>query len=296
MLQETETSYFSEPSSTLDPRLFRNGKLDSSIRSAILQLLLNHLNANYTGADGWMTAWLTGSGVSYQWAANREPGDLDCQVAIDFTRFRASNNKFRGFSDKEIADEINEGFRQDLHPISELFLDTFELTFFAILNANIIESKPYAAYALLDDEWVVAPSLQGQQAIPEFDAFSNKDREAAINIMTKFIAARNKYDQATNDAVKANARSEMRIASSQAITLYEDIHGNRANAFGPNGKGYSDFANYRWQSGKKLGVVNALRAIKKEMEARDAEAQRSTYGVDLPDAATLIRRAATYNQ
>lgn len=296
MLQETETSYFSQPASTLDPRLFRNNKLDSSVRSAILQLLLNHLNANYTGADGWMTAWLTGSGVSYQWAANREPGDLDCQVAIDFTRFRASNNKFRGFSDKEIADEINDSFRQDLHPISEMFLETFELTFFAITNPNIIESKPYAAYSLLDDEWVVEPSLQGQQAVPEFDSASNRDREAALNIMTKFISARNKYDQATNEAVKANARSEMRIASAQAITLYEDIHGNRANAFGPNGKGYSDFANYRWQSGKKLGVVNALRAIKKEMEARDAEAQRSTYGVDLPDTSTLIRRAATYNQ
>ena len=157
MLQPTETSYFSPPAAGLDPRLFRAGKLDGSVRSAILQLLQNHLNRHYIGAEGWHEAWLAGSGVSFQWAANREPGDLDCLVGINFARFRESNNSLRGLSDQDIADLMNEKLRDELHPETENFLGTFELTFFVIVSPSILNIKPYAAYSLTNDEWVVTP-------------------------------------------------------------------------------------------------------------------------------------------
>jgi hypothetical protein len=294
MLQPTETSYFSPPAAGLDPRLFRNGKLDSSVRSAILQLLLNHLNALYTGADGWYTAWLAGSGVSHQWAANREPGDLDCLVGINFPSFRQSNSDYRGLSDKEIAEMLNEGFRELLQPRTALFLGSFELTFFTIVAPSILEIKPYAAYSLTTDDWVVKPEPMMQQQVPEWDSSVEQDRFSASGFITRFISAKNKFNEASNDAVKANARSEMRVASSQALALYNDIHNNRSAAFSPTGKGYSDFNNYRWQSNKKTGVIQALRSVKAEMDAHDAELAKSTYGVDLPDTNTLIRRAATY--
>lgn len=295
MLQPTETSYFSEPAAGLDPRLFRNEKLDSSVRSAILQLLLNHLNGLYTGAEGWSKAYLTGSGVSYQWAANREPGDLDCLITINYPRFRESNPSLRGLSDKEIASEINDGFHRMLHPRTELFLGTFELTFFAIVKPNITDLKPYAAYSLLDDEWVVSPTPTGGAEVPEWEPAISKDKSDAINIISSFISARNKYNSATNDAVKANARTEMRVASSQGTSLYNMLHDNRSLAFSDTGAGYSDFNNYRWQSNKRTGVVNALKSMMREMEARDVEAAASTYSTtEFPDANTLIRRAATY--
>ena len=294
MLQPAETSYFSQPAAGLDPRLFRNGKLDSSVRSAILQLLLNHLNTSYTAADGWLTAWLAGSGVSYQWAANREPGDLDCLVGINYPRFRQSNNNYRGLSDKEIAEMLNEGFRNDLQPITQLFLGTFELTFFAIVSPTILEIKPYAAYSLTNDDWTVAPTPMSQQEVPEWDKTVERDRGDVVQILTRFISSKNKFEQASNEAVKANARSEMRVAASQALALYQDIHENRSSAFSSEGQGYSDFHNYRWQSNKRNGAVQALRGIKKEMDAHTDAATKSTYGVDLPDTHTLIRRAATY--
>lgn len=294
MLQPAETSYFSPPAAGLDPRLFRNGKLDSSVRSAILQLLLTHLNASYTGTEGWLTAWLAGSGVSYQWAANREPGDLDCLVGINYPSFRQSNSQFRGLSDKEIAEMLNEGFRDDLQKRTELFLGTFELTFFAIVAPSILNIKPYAAYSLTDDEWVVAPVQEAQGAVPEWDARVEQDKNQAIEILTRFISAKNKFNQASNEAIKANARSEMRVAASQAAAIYEDIHSNRSLAFSSAGQGYSDFNNYRWQSGKKNGLIQALRSVKHEIDEMTAESTQSTYGVDLPDTSTLIRRAATY--
>ena len=293
-LTPTETSYFSQPSAGLDPRLFRNGKLDSSIRSAILQLLLNHLGEEYTGAEAWTTSWLAGSGVSYHWAANREPGDLDCLVAIDFPSFRASNNRFRGLSDSDIASMLNEGFRGRLQARTALFMGTFELTFFAITAPSITTIKPYAAYSLTDDAWTVSPDASEVVQVPEWEAVLDRDRSDAINITTRFIAAQNRYENNTNDAVRANARAEMAAAASQGRTLYDAVHNARSEAFSSTGKGYSDFANYRWQGNKRSGVVQALRGLNKQMEAQNEALNKSLYGVELPDTNTLIRRAATY--
>jgi len=294
MLEQSETSYFSEPSAILDPRLFRDTKLQSSVRSAVLQLLFNHLNKFYTGGETWSHVWLAGSGVSYQWAAHRDPGDLDCLVGVDFRRFRESNTKFSGLSDKEISETINEGFRSELHPITSRFLDSFELTFYVNVRSNIVDIKPYAAYSLTDDDWTVFPELKSLVVPMSWKNFSDNDSVQAIDILTKYKNAKDKYEAASNEAIKANARSEMRMAMSQAIAVYEGIHGERSNAFGPSGEGYSDFSNYRWQAAKQSGVIQGLRAIKEEMDAQDEALQQSNYGVDLPDASTLIRRAATY--
>lgn len=293
MLEPKETSYFSKPSAGLDPRLFNNGKLDGKIRSAILQLLFNHLDKSYTSSSSWCTVWLAGSGVSYQWAAHRDPGDLDCLIGIDYTRFRESNRQFLGLSDKEISSMLNEGFRENLHPISNNFMGSFELTFYANVRSNIIDIKPYAAYSLTDDDWTVVPQPMVAELNPAWEVSVEKDRQMAIDILAKYISAKAKYDAATNEAVKANARSEMRLAVSQGVGLYESIHTARGEAFSPTGEGYSDFANYRWQSGKSSGVIQSLRALKDEMTAEDEAFNKKTYGVDLPDASTLIRRAAT---
>lgn len=295
MLTPSETSYFSTPAAGLDPRLFRNGKLDASIRSAILQLLLNHLNTRYTGAEGWSKAWLAGSGVSYQWAAQREPGDLDCLVGVNFPRFRESNRAFVGLSDKEIASMMNEEFREFLQPKTELFLGTFELTFYVNPTATDITTiKPYAAYSITDDNWTVPPSPMTPEVDPAWEAATERDRMGAIDILTRYISAKNLFDSATNEAVKANARASMRAAMSQGITLYDTIHSERSNAFGPNGAGYGDYTNYRWQAGKRSGVVQALRGLKKKLERETAEFSQKAYGTsDFPDTQTLVRRAAT---
>jgi hypothetical protein len=261
-----------------------------------LQLLFNHLNSKYTGAESWSHVWLAGSGVSYQWAANRDPGDLDCLIGIDYPRFRQSNIRFIGLSNQEVASTLNEEFREDLHPITNRFLGTFELTFYVNVRNNIVDIKPYAAYSITDDTWTVTPNMDAVESNPAWLNAVENDRLAAISILSKYVTAKNKYEQASNDAIKANARSEMRMAMSQGITLYDSLHSERSTAFSPSGEGYSDFANYRWQSGKQSGVIQSLRSLKEEMDAEDESLNTSKYGVDLPDANTLIRRAATRHQ
>jgi hypothetical protein len=293
MLEPSETSYFSEPSAMLDPRLFRNDKLQSSVRSAVLQLLFNYLNDNYTGGESWSRVWLAGSGVSYQWAANREPGDLDCLIGIDYPRFRQSNDRFASLSDAEVAKVLNEGFRQELHPITERFLGAFELTFYVNVRSDILDIKPYAAYSLTDDNWTQPPASITINVEPSWDVSIESDRRLAIDILSKYQSAKDKYEQANNDAIKSNARSEMRVAMSQGTALYDAIHYDRSSAFSPSGEGYADFANYRWQAGKQSGVIQALRSLKNEMNAEDEALNKKTYGVDLPSSDILIRRAAT---
>lgn len=293
MLEPAETSYFSTPSAGLDPRLFRNGKLQPKVRLAILQLLLNHLNSKFNGASGWANAWLAGSGVSYQWAAHRDPGDLDCLVGVDFPRFRETNREFAGLSDKEIAQVFNEGFRNELQPGTKSFMGSFELTFYVNVKSNIIDIKPYAAYSLTEDDWTVAPNPTSPQVNPDWETRVAADKTQAIEILTRYVTAKQRYENASNDAVKANARSEMKTAMVQGAALYDLIHHERGQAFSEFGSGYGDFNNYRWQAGKRTGVVQSLRHLREELDRENEEFEKKTYGVDLPDANVLVRRAAT---
>ena len=63
-------------------------------------------------------------------------------------------------------------------------------------------------------------------------------------------------------------------------------------AFSRSGAGYYDFNHYRWQAGKKSGVVPALKAIKAYRDEAQKEMELEVYGVELPTARTLIRRVA----
>lgn len=292
-LSPTETSYFSQPSAGLDPRLFRNEKLIPKVRNSILQILLTHVQSRYNGSSGWMSAWLAGSGVSYQWSAHREPADLDCLVGVDFARFRESNMQYAGLSNKEIAQMFNEGFNQELLPQTKDFMGSFELTFYVNQRANIVELRPYAAYSLDHDDWTVFPSAQAIQENPVWEVKVVKDRTAAAEIMTRYATAMAKLEQAASEPIRVNARNERRLAMQQGAALYEDIHSGRKIAFSESGEGYTDYNNYRWQAGKRSGAVQALKRLKETQELETKEFSEKTYGAELPKTDVLIRRAAS---
>jgi hypothetical protein len=286
------TSYFSEPASKLDPTLFEGRFLRSWVRQGIVSLLDGFLAQKYRNSESWSQAWLAGSGVSYQWSANRQPGDLDCLVGVNFTQFRRSNNEYAGLSDREIADQINEQFKKELQPGTENW-NGYELTFYVNPQASDIRAiKPYAAYDLKHNEWTIPPDPnQKAPSVPEWDKVANFDSAFAGQISTRFNAALNEIQTSRNDAGRRNAENRLTIAGAQGNALYTEIHGNRSMAFSPEGEGYADFHNYRWQAGKRSGTVQSLRGIREYMKANVKD---SSYGVELPDASTLIRRAAVY--
>jgi len=286
-----ESSYFSEPNKKLDPRIFSDNNLRPVVRNAILTLLINHLELGYNEPTAWASAYLAGSGVSYQWSANREPADLDCLVAVDCIKFRQANKEYLGWSDKEIADEINQGFKNELHPRTHNFMDTFELTFYVNLAPSIEAIKPYAAYSITNDTWVVPPVEQEAPFHPDWDVATERDVTHATTIVKRYATALDQVKQATNTAMRLNAETMLSHAVLQGSALFEDIHTSRGAAFSSSGQGYSDYSNYRWQAGKRSGIVQAMKKLHDVKHLAETNFSTQTYGMELPDAAALIRRA-----
>lgn len=290
-VEPSETSYFTSSKPGLDPRLFRNNKLIPSVRDAILSLLFSHLNKHYVGGEDWANVWLAGSAVSYKWAADREPLDLDCLVGLDYIKFRQTNEGYLRFSDREVSKELNDRFREELQPITSKFLDTYELTFYVNVISDIVKIKPYAAYSLTVDDWTVEPFIEETKPDKVWDFKVQKDKSMAMEILTRYEQALTQASGAKSDSARLNAEAALRLAVDQGAALFEDIHSNRNYAFSPEGLGYADYANYRWQVGKASGVVQALKALKEISTKTRKEFESQTYGVELPDASVLIRRA-----
>lgn len=289
-LEPGDTSYFSESEGNLDPRLFSGATLSPVVREAILVLLKNHLELGYNEPLAWIKIFLAGSGVSFNWKAHRAPADLDCLVSVDYVQFRQSNQEYKGWSDREIAAELNQGFRNELHPRTGDFMVDFELTFYVNPNSNITELKPYAAYSVLDNTWVVPPTSMETPTDQEWVSATERDKVKAVEIVKRYSTALDQIKAAANDAMRINAEAALAVAVQQGAAMFEDIHSSRSNAFSPSGAGYSDFANYRWQAGKQSGVVPALKKIHSMSKEASERFSKETYGIELPDTSTLLRR------
>lgn len=286
---ENPTSYFSSPAPSLDPTLFEGRVLRAWVRHGITAMLNDFLNLHYRHPELWAHAWLAGSGVSYQWSAEREPKDLDCLVGVDFVQFRKANPEFAGLIDKEIAGMLNEEFRENLQLQTDNW-NGFELTFYVNPTGTDIRNiKPYAAYDIKYDEWTVTPDPNAQPPInPEWDRIADADKGKADQVLTRFNAALNDVQNSYNEPLRKNAETKLTNAASQGSAMFEEIHNNRAIAFSAEGSGYNDFHNYRWQANKRNGVISQLKTVRTYMKTH------INYGIEMPDTSTLIRRAATY--
>lgn len=286
------TSYFSAPATELDPTLFSGRSIKSWVRSGIISILNDFMGRKYQQAQLWTHPYLAGSGVSYQWTAAREPKDLDCLIGINFVQFRKANTDYAGLSDKEIADQLNEQFHDELQSTTENW-NGYELTFYALTNEDIRTIKPYAAYDLKYGEWIVTPDPnQAPPSNPEWDNVVSNDSTTAASIESKFTTSMQDIKYSRNDAIRRNAENNLTMAAAQGNALYNEIHRNRSIAFSNEGEGYADFHNYRWQAGKRSGAIQSLRKVREHM--MNTLQTNNPYGVELPDASTLIRRAAVY--
>jgi hypothetical protein len=294
-LAESTTSYFSEPEKELDPSLFDGVKIKSWVRNSLLRMLHNFLAKSYRNSESWATTWIAGSAVSYQWHMKREPGDLDILVGVNYEIFRKTNLEYAGLTDTEISKMLNEDFRSGLMPDTKDW-EGFEVTFYVNPGATDIRViKPYAAYDLTHNEWTVTPDPQARgKNEPVWEQAAMRDHQKTVEIVARYTAAVSALEGAQNPAARRNAEYQVLTALEQASALWDDIHGSRKRAFSQTGEGYGDFYNYRWQAGKRLGTVVALRRLKEYLDSFKETTASETYGVTLPDTQTLIRRAATY--
>lgn len=289
------TSYFSTPETELDPILFQGQTIKSWVRTSLLRMIKGCLDKNYRLQETWCVAWIAGSGVSYQWKVQRSPADLDVLIGIDYLTFRRTNPEYTQLSDVEISKMLNDDFRTDLMPSTKDW-EGYEVTFYVNPGATDIRViRPYAAYDLTHNEWTVHPDPQAQpKKNIAWEEATMRDNQKAIELVSRYSTATTTLIAATNPASRRNAEMQLITVLEQASALWEDIHSSRKKAFTDSGEGYGDFYNYRWQAGKKLGTVAALRVMRDYLESFKENEELETYGVTLPDTQTLIRRAAMY--
>src|SRR4051812_3164156 len=93
-----QSGYFSTPSDRLDPNLFTGDVIKPEVRHHILSVFFNYMS-KYHNARNWCTVWLAGSGISYQWDADRGNGDLDVLIGVDWVKFYTANPDYHGLSE-----------------------------------------------------------------------------------------------------------------------------------------------------------------------------------------------------
>src|SRR5690606_9439779 len=298
---EGESGYFSAPSTHLDPNLFNGDRLRPEVRALIISIVHGYLSQHWAGVTEWCRIYLTGSGISYQWAAGRGERDLDCQLSVDWTTLREHNPRYSGLTNSELASVLNQKMRTELWPLTArpvIGPGVYELTVYANPAATDIRLiRPYAAYDVDGDMWVVRPPAPRVRTYPQ--SWSDqvaRDVAYARQIVDRFNEARHRADTERPGSPRwVNAMVAAEHAADEAQALWDMIHGGRNAAFSELGGGYGDWANYRWQAHKKSGVVDALRAIVSMRKRAISESERALYRRELPDPdrskiAALIRR------
>ncbi len=301
-LPEGASGYFSEPAATLDPSLFDGTHLKDDVRQWLI-LTLAHGLASYldlSGVNEWLHAWLAGSGITYQWAADRGNGDLDVLFGVDMARFVHFNPDYQGIPERDVADYENKQLKMKLWPSTahQRFNGrSYEVTFYWApgTGSDISRIHPYAAYDLKRDAWVVHPPqlpADPRALYPsEWFEAAGRDTTAAEQLARRHASLLTRLASTTLSEGRArNAHAELTRVRQSVTSLFDEIHGGRAAAFGEQGQGYGDFANFRWQHAKQTGVVAALKDIRDQARADAKADDHRLYGDSIDGASAILNR------
>jgi hypothetical protein len=264
------SGYFSAPSSHLDPNLFGGDRVNRQVRVLLLSTLYSYWRTRWSEPQAWSTVYLAGSGASFQWNADRsedgEPGDLDVLIDIDWPLFYAhQNTDVSHLPPAMVAGVMDADLKSNLWPkTAELHIGrgVYEATFY--VNPQPIASiQPYAAYNLSEDRWLVRPEPHPQhpQTADDYAAVqADRDRTDAL------VARHNEFTHQlhthpVNSPEWVTARTVLDNVSVLSRELFDEIHGARSEAFSPQGTGYADQANFRWQAAKASGVIDNLKSM-----------------------------------
>lgn len=274
---EGGSGYFARRAAGLDPALFENGDhLRPEVRRHVLHTLYSFWATKYHAPQEWSTAWIAGSGITTAWNADREggdaPGDLDVLIGVDYPAFFRWNPQYVGNPESALAHHFNQQMHDELWPstaTTRINNSIYELTFYVNPGAtDIRDINPYAAYDVSHDSWTVHPVEVPVGFSPEFfradeRAVVQQDAHRAGAITAKFNQVQQRLAASAEGTPQhVNITAELHQVVRDGAALFDEVHDGRHAAFSSGGKGYFDFANYRWQGGKASGAVNAMRKLK----------------------------------
>jgi len=303
------SGYFSQPALILDPQLFDGNQIKPDVANEILSLLYNYLTTRYSSPVDWTMAWLAGSGISYQWAADRGNGDLDVLLGIDYTGFVDNNPAFSGMDRYDISYVINDDLRTNLWPSTSMVTfnrgdeRAYEITYYLNFDVeNHDESikmiHPYAAYNLTENHWTVEPETNPVRDIPkEYEEQAGRNREAADTLFSRYDSLRYILAHETPHTPRwHDALNSINIVAGEARALFDQIHTNRKQAFNAQGEGYHDFYNFQWQAAKRDGLVAKLSQISQAADMEQEYRDTQLYGTRIETDPRRLLNAAIYAQ
>ncbi len=304
-LQPGGSGYFSEPSDTLDPNLFTGMALKEDVRHWLIVTLMSGLQKylSVRGAHDWLRAWLAGSGITYQWSADRGNGDLDVLFGVDMPGFVHYNPEYHGVPERDVADHADAVLKQKLWPKTahtRFGQQEYEVTFFwapGTGQQGIELIHPYSAYDLVGGTWVVTPPAlpHDPRALypAEWYEAASQDSKTAKHLSNRYHKLTSRLASIDPGSPSGrNASVELSRVHQSAMSLFDEIHGGRREAFGEQGHGYSDWANFRWQSAKSSGSIDALKTITNSARAESDARDRQLYGGPVDAASTILTRDA----
>jgi len=218
----------------LDHRLFdQDGHLRPEVRSYIMGSIEQFWRGRYRDWAHWAKVYFAGSEAS-MWTSPTLEGnsDFDVLVGVEYDRFRAANPQYADLSDAEISAQMNHEFGAGLNN-SETYITVdgvstgpwSRTTYVNEDSYDIKRIKPYAAYDVGNDRWVVKP--------PDLPHWSVDD-------LPKPVVAELR-------AVEAYAKAVLKLPepmrTQQGAALFEHLHSDRSRAFSDRGEGWIDPGN-----------------------------------------------------
>lgn len=273
---ELHSRIFGPTKGSLDPRLFERDRLRPEVRQGILE----RLGASLEPVLGlsWMEGiqvYLAGSEAS-EWYGN---DDLDVLVGIDYDHAE-DVPAFEGLSDEDITAMINQLFwssynDEDWHAP---FGGVWHATAYAnpdIGRYSIGKIKPYAAYDVIRNEWIVKPPHLEHWSIADFPEGPELLKEA----------------EAYADLIESIDRMPEPYRSRQGKALWDHLHSERSRAFSDEGEGWLDSGNAIEKALNEWGIWNKLVQMKygseyqktAGWENREISGLHRGMGVDLPE-------------
>lgn len=267
----------------LDHRLWDSDqKLKPEVRQYILQSINVMWAGRFSGWAHWARVYFAGSEAS-EWTSDILEGnnDFDVLIGVDYQHLRDARPEFRGMSNQEITDEMNAGFKAYNGPVM-LTIDgvqygPFDRTTFVDVasDPDIRKIKPYAAYDVGKNEWVVKPPHLPHWGLDKLDP------------------AVQKVLRSTDTLARNTLKLPEPERTQQGAALFDAWHSDRSRAFSPNGEGWYDIANLRekWldQAGLWSQLVDCKHKFDQGLGAAPADWSNTpkTAGANGPDYTNL---------
>lgn len=274
-LLQGASGYFSRPQLILDPQLFDGTVLKPHVRQKILDMFFDHMDSMRLNTRDSVMLWLAGSGISYQWNADRGNGDLDVLLGLDYTKFMNANPEYAHMTRTELAENFDAMLKRHLWPHTAHTVfnpggQAYEVTYYLNpytenFDQSIKNIHPYAAFNLTENHWTVDPMKPeefNKPFDPEFERVAGENKALAERLVSRYNHLQQQLATVhPNSPVFHNLTASKRLLVQHIKTMFDTIHLGRRQAFSDMGEGYGDFYNFQWQHAKRDGIVNSFNEI-----------------------------------